>query len=426
MDTEMLVGLAQNFHDYCARFADLFGRKETRETFAGILAAMMTPGPRKNGWQLAQGAGDATPDVVHQFLTRAQWDADALRDRYMDLILERLGSQGALLFDETGFLKQGDHSVAVQRQYTGTAGKITNCQIAVFAAWVTPRAHVLIDRRLFVPDSWLRDEPRRQRAHIPDDLTHRTKGELAREILTHVLQQGATPRWVGGDAVYGDDEALRAAIAAAGLDYALAVSCTAQVWEKWPEVESAAVVNASKQVRGQRRRHDRVAPGQPSRVRVDALAAGWEAERWQELSCGEGSKGERAYLWGWQRVVEAHNGLPSREVLLLVRQALEDETDRAYFLCHGDPSLSVQQWVERVGTRWAIEQCFEEAKAQCGLDEYEVRRWESWHRHVTLSMVAHGFLALQRVWSEDWLEKKKRGGRGARGGASVGQQHAGA
>jgi len=407
MDLNTLTRMVTDLRDYCQSFHPVFGRREPRETFDAVVLGLITPAERKNGWQLAELAGDDTPDIIHRFFTSTKWEVDELLNLYQQRLLETFGRSGALIFDETGFPKKGSSSVGVQRQYSGTLGKIGNCQIGVFAAWITPYAHTLFDRRLFMPKDWLADPARRAKTHVPESLVHHSKPQLAAQMLEHALTQGAQPQWVGGDTIYGDDTALRQLVASHGLDYAFAVACKTQVWLHWPKVEEPEQVNATRTGRGQRLQKRRVVADEPRRVRVDEVARSWPQEHWQQLSCGAGSKGERLYYWGVAQVVEAHEHLPSRRSWLIVRQNGEDLTTRAYFLCYSPRELPLQVWLERVGTRWPIEQCFEEAKSLCGLDEYEVRTWPGWHRHITLSMVAHHFLAEQRLKLGQEQEVKK-------------------
>ena len=412
MELDEAAAVAEELHDFCARFHPLFGHDGPRATFEGVLRGLSLPSTeRKNGWYLAHAAGHATPHVLHSFLTRTLWCADAVVRTHQAFLLEQLGAHGALIFDDTGFLKKGTASVGVARQYTGTAGAVENCQIGVFAAFVTPHAHVLWDRRLFLPKAWAQDAPRCRDAHVPEGRGHQTKHALAAQMLEAALEAGMRPAWVGGDSAYGRCTRLRELAAARVGAYVFEVECKTQVWTAWPEVERACDAPSGP-------------PGAFARQTVEALAAQAEASAWARHSMGAGAKGERVEHWLALEVVEAQRlpssrDLPARASVLLVR-AHEDPKKRAYFLCHSAQARTTQEWVERIGTRWPIEQCFEEAKGEFGLDAYEVRRWEGWHRHVTLSMVAHGFMACARARALARADAKKKsaGGRPApRGGA---------
>ena len=415
MDLSIVADMAANLRDFTQQFHPYFSRREPRETFDGILLAMLLAPERKNGWELAQFAGKETPHSTHRFFTSTPWQADEVLRQYQRSMLERLGERSALVFDETGFLKKGDASVGVKRQYSGTAGRIENCQIGVFASYITAHAHILWDRRLFMPKDWIEDKLRRETAHVPDTLEHRSKPELAREMFEHALNIGMVPAWVGGDTIYGDDSRLRDAVAEAGCDYVFAVSQETMIWTQWPATLTAQERHEQKKDgRGRKPLQGCLAADAPERIKAVDLAKSWENSTWQELSAGDGSKGERTYKWAWCEVIEAYRGhsdrkMPSRRSLLLVRQKGEDPKTRAYYLCHSPTQeLSPQTWVERAGTRWPVEQCFEEAKQEFGLDEYEVRRWEGWHRHITLSMLAHGFVACERARVAAEMAKKKK------------------
>lgn len=415
MDLSIMADMAANLRDFTQQFHPYFSRREPRETFDGILLAMLLAPERKNGWELAQFAGKETPHSTHRFFTSTPWQADEVLHQYQRSMLETLGTKGALIFDETGFLKKGTASVGVKRQYSGTAGRTENCQVGVFAAYITAHVHILWDRRLFMPTEWIEDAQRRETAHVPTWVEHRTKSGLARDMFEHALTLGMTPSWVGGDPVYGDDTKLRDTIAAAGCDYVFAVAQTTKVWTEWPptltleEREEQRTSN-----RGRRPIRDCLAKDAPARIKICDLAQEWDESSWVEWSAGDGSKGERTYKWAWCEVIEARDEalnekMPSRRSLLLVRQKGDDPKTRAYYLCHSPTQEhSAQIWLARAATRWPIEQCFEEAKQEFGLDEYEVRRWEGWHRHITLSMLAHGFVACERARITAAEAKKKK------------------
>ena len=402
------ASLGEDLLSYCNHFHGEFGRSQARETFDAMLFGLLVAQGRKNTWQLTEATGMSGPDSLQRFLSTTRWDHDSMLATYQRFVLEKLGSSGALLFDETGFLKKGSSSVGVQHQYTGTAGRVANCQVGVFAAWLTPNAHVLFDRMLYFPVSWQDDHTRRARAHVPEHVRTVPKAKLAALMLDRALTTGARPQWVGGDCVYGDDTSLRKAVAAHGLDYVFAVSSTAQVWTQWPDVLTAQQRRTPGRS-GRPPRLSKVAPDTAARQRVDDLAQRIDPSQWQLLSIGEGTKGPRLFEWASLPVVEACDELPSRWSTLLIRRHPENHDDLSYYLCSSSSALSVSTLAERAGARWPIEQCFEEAKSLCGLDEYEVRSWVGWHRHITMSMMAHGFIAWQRAkWSEQEQKKTNR------------------
>ena len=312
---------------------------------------------------------------------RAAWESDNLRDQLRTYVYNTLGDPAAVLvIDETGFLKKGNGSVGVQRQYSGTAGRIENCQIGVFLAYSSPKGHTLLDRELYLPNSWTQDRERCRAADVPDEVSFATKPELAACMLWRTLDAGIPVAWVTGDTVYGSAQSLRVGLEVRKQAYALAVACKEQV------------------------------DSQGVRRRVDHLAADLGSEDWQELSAGTGSKGPCLFLWarieltapeisGWQR-------------WLLVRRSLGEgakPADMAYVLVFAPTGTSLEEMVGAFGSRWMAEQCFEEAKGEVGLDEYEVRSWQGWYRHITLSMLALAFLAALRANGEEYALKKSLG-----------------
>jgi len=317
---------------------------------------------RKNGWQLAEWMGEPAPHRMQHLLDRASWDADAARDRVRDYVLDALSSEASVLIvDETGFLKKGVHSVGVKRQYTGTAGRIENSQVGVFLCYASERGAALLDRELYLPEEWAVDSERCRAAAVPEGTEFATKPELARRMIERTLDAGAAVGWVAGDEVYGNNSTLRQWLEHRQLGYVLAVACDQRL--RWPD--------------GQQRRADAIAQHLPT------LA-------WERVSAGSGSKGERLYDWalvpGWQ-----HQGWSYG---LLIRRSLEDPSEYAYYRFYAPTSQANLQTLARVaGQRWRIEQAFQAAKGECGLDHYEVRHWQGWYRHITLAMLAYAVLA---------------------------------
>ncbi|MDX6320065.1 MAG: hypothetical protein QOD35_3465 [Nocardioidaceae bacterium] len=355
-------GWARGLDELAARLAPRFGRVEPRRRALAYLRGLLAPVGRKNGWQLAEAAGDATPDGMQDFLGRMRWDADAVRDDLRAYVVEHLGDPGAVLvLDETGFVKKGAKSVGVQRQYSGTAGRVENCQIGVFLGYASRHGHALIDRALYLPEGWAGDAARRARAGVPAGITFATKPELGRAMLERALDAGVPCVWVAGDSVYGADRALRRRIEArGGLGYVLAVT--------------------SGQRLGARR--------------VDDWAAGVPVGDWQRLSAGEGAKGPRLYDWAF--LPYRGGAPPGWGKGLLVRRKLDEPDELTFYLTLAPEGTDLATLVRVAGTRWTIESCFEAAKGEVGLDEYEVRSWTGWHRHVTLAMLAHAYLAVVR------------------------------
>ncbi|MEV6182906.1 IS701 family transposase [Streptomyces sp. NPDC052015] len=343
-----------------ARIAGRFRRVEPRAAARSYLLGLLSGVERKNCWQLAEQAGHTRPGPMQRLLRCARWDVDAVRDDLRAYAAEHLGTDGGVLaVDETGFLKKGRSSAGVQRQYTGTAGRIENAQVGVFLALATSRGRALIDRRLYLPEhSWSTDPERRNTAGIPETVQFATKPRLAEEMIAAALDAGIGASWVTGDEAYGQEPRLRAALEARGIGYVMAVACSMRV---------------------------RINHGRTS-VRADTVAGRLPATAWQRRSAGNGAKGPRYYDWAW-----IHIGTGSHRHLLIRRNRSTGEL--AFYLCWSPTEVPMSELVRVAGVRWSIEECFQAAKSQVGLDHYQVRHWTSWHRHITLAMLALAFLS---------------------------------
>ena len=358
----------RSFAELMDRISPRFTRYEPRRRAGSLLLGLMSGLDRKNCWTIAEARGDVTPDGLQHLLARAVWDADAVRDDLRGYVVDHFGDPGAVLVvDETGDVKKGVQSVGVQRQYTGTAGRIENAQVAVFLTYAAPRGHALIDRALYLPKSWTADPDRCAAAGIPADTGFATKPALATAMITAAVQAGTPASWVAGDEVYGADPRLRAAGRQAGLGYVL-------------------------QVAANRRIHTAGGP-----VRVDEFANQVPARAWQKASAGAGSKGERIYSWAWAAIEAEHADGETPTVAgqhhLLIRR--NDKTgELAYHRCYSPARVPLMALVKVAGQRWRIEESFQAAKGLTGLDQHQVRRWKSWHRWATLAMLAHAFLAV--------------------------------
>jgi SRSO17 transposase len=342
-----------------------FARSEPRRRAVGYVRGLLSGTERKNGWQLAEHLGDPTPDGVQHLLARADWDADAVRDDLLGYAGEHLGHpDGVLVVDETGFLKKGTKSCGVARQYSGTAGRIENCQVGVFLGYATKKGRALVDRALYLPKEWANNAERRDEAGVPEEVEFATKIVLARRMIDRAVTAGLRARWVTADAVYGSDYHFRTAVEGHGLGYVVGVRTDFAVWAGFRQ------------------------------VRVGTLLAGIPADAWHRLSCGDGAKGPRVYDWALSRTNSPEPDEYARWVL--IRRSVSDPTDVAYFACGGPPATTLNELVRVAGARWAVEDLFELAKGDCGLDEYEVRGWTGWHRHITLSLFALAVVAVIR------------------------------
>ena len=316
---------------------------------------------RKTSWSLAEHAGEVRPDGMQRLFTTARWDQDAVRDDLRGYVAAAIGSPGGVLIgDGTGFEKGGARSAGVQRQYTGTAGKITHCQLGVFLAYASPKGRALVDRELYLPRSWTGDQKRLAAAGVPEGTGFRTKPQLLQLMIERATAAGIPFGWVTADEAYGDNGPLRACLEERGIAYVLAVACA--------HVLATAA----------------------GRHRADALAARLPRRAWQRLSCGGGAKGERRYDW-------ALVASSRPEISLLVRRSISRPSELAFYLCHTPQPAPLRRLVQVAGARWAVEECFQAAKNETGLDHYQVRRYESWYRYVTLAMLALAFLAVTRT-----------------------------
>lgn len=379
-DTELaeVAAWAEGIEAVHARIAGRFRRTEPRWRVLDYLKGLVSPVERKNGWQLAEQAGDLTPDGVQRLLASYDWDADLVRDDLRDYVVEHLGdSQGVLVIDETGFIKKGTKSVGVKRQYSGTAGRIENCQIGVFLAYASPDGRAFLDWELYLPQEWAEDRARRQEAGVPEEVSFQTKPQLAKAMLQRALEGGVPASWVTGDEVYGSDRRLRLWLEQLEMPHVLAIKSNEPLWLGTD--------------RG------------PAQVR----AAQVPLEDWVRLSAGDGAKGPRWY--DWTRVSIRPWKAPGKGYWLLVRRSIAKPDELAYYVCFGGVETTLEELVGVAGTRWAIEEGFEEAKGQVGLDQYQVRRWVGWYRHITLVLLAHAFLAVTRCQAANQSGASKKG-----------------
>jgi SRSO17 transposase len=369
---------AEGLEAMAERIRGRFPRSEPRTRALAYLRGLISPVERKNGWQLAEEAGDATPYGVQHLLGRAEWSADEVRDDLRSYVVEHLGTESAVLVvDETGFLKKGTRSAGVQRQYSGTAGRIENCQIGVFLAYATDEARTLIDRELYLPQEWTEEAERRGEAGVPEEAKFSTKPQLARMMIERAVKAGVPFRWVTGDEVYGNNRRLRLWLEEKDIFHVMAVGVDQHVWFGMKQQRIKSIIG---------------------KIPEDA---------WQLLSCGSGAKGERVYQWALAPLLSI--SLEERQRWLLVRRKVDEPAEMAFYLVFASTETTLEEMVRVAGTRWAIEECFETAKGEVGLDQYEVRSWHGWYRHITLAMLAHAYLTVTRAVAARRAAKGKGG-----------------
>jgi SRSO17 transposase len=348
-----------------SRIAARFRRREVRQRVGRYLAGLLERVERKNGWQLAEQIGEAGPQGVQRLLNAAIWDADAVRDDLRGYVVEHLSDEaGVLVVDETGFVKKGQKSVGVQRQYSGTAGRIENCQVGVFLAYASARGRAFLDRELYLPEAWAVDAERRQEAGVPETVVFRTKPELARQMLARAFAAPVPAQWVTGDTVYGDDGRFRNWLEEQGQPYVLAVSSSHPIWQDGQQAAANTIIAALPEA------------------------------AWTTLSAGDGSQGPRWYDWAWVQLAVANAA--GRASWLLARRSRSDPSECAYYRAFGPETTALPELVGVAGRRWVIEESFERAKGQVGLDQYEIRRWCAWYRHITLALLVHAYLEITR------------------------------
>ena len=389
VNRKMVRSWTEEFDAVGERIAPRFARSEVRERTQDYLRGLLSGAERKNGWQLAEVAGNATPYGIQHLLGRANWDADDLRDDLRGYVTERLGDEedAVLVVDETGFLKKGKGSVGVKRQYSGTAGRVENCQVGVFLAYASERGQAFIDRELYLPEEWAEDGERREQAGVPERIEMRTKPELAKQMLGRALEAGVKAAWVVADSVYGDTRRLGMFLEENEQPYVLAVSGKAHVWAGFYQHRVSAVLDALRQ-------------GDPA---LEEVGAGG----WRRISAGEGSKGLR--LYDWLRLPLNPPMQEGFERWLLVRRSIEDPEELTAYTVFAPEGTTLEKLARVAGSRWRVEIGFEEAKGEVGLSHYEVRSWHGWYRHITLALFAHAFLAAMRAEGIDIEASQEKG-----------------
>jgi SRSO17 transposase len=374
-----IVGWSKALGELHRRIGHRFARSEARERVKRYLFGLLGRVERKNGWQIAEAIGERDPQGVQRLLNSARWDADAVRDDLREYVVEHLGDEqtGVLILDETGFLKKGLKSVGVARQYTGTAGDTVNCQVAAFLAYASEKGAAFVDRTLYLPRSWTGDRVRRAEAGVPADLAFRNKIELAEEMLERAFAADVPARWVLADSFYGRSHAFRVWLEERGRPYAVMV----------PKTNAVPLGGRKKKIE----------------QHVERLPE----SAFSEVRPARDGSGRRP--WEWACVELAPDPEKGMRRWLLVRRSTDDPNDLGFYQTYGPEGTPIEELVRVCQERWAVEECFAEAKGEVGLNHYEVRRWDSWHRHVTLCLLAHAFLVVVRSSLEREEGPGKRG-----------------
>ncbi len=410
MDVQALRQLKPELDLFLGRYAPLFGRDEAQDHAHRFVQGLLLGGDRRSVENIAEAIDGCVVRSLQKFIAQSPWAADAVLQELQGHVVEVLGDADATLnVDETGFPKKGTKSVGVKRQYAGCLGRTDNCQIGVCVNYRSTAGHTLIDRRLFLPEEWAADGPRREEAGVPKAVVFRTKPELALEMVQQALARGLPFRWVTADSVYGDSPTFVQGVRGLGQWYVVDTSADARVWLTEPEVIPAG----TKGPRGRASTQPRVAT-KPERV--DEVVARLPAKAWKRVVVAEGSQGPRVYeyacLWVWF----SEEGLPSGRERLLVRRSLGQQAEVKCHRSNAPAEVPLERLAQVRGGHWSVEQSFQAAKGECGLDEYETRGWVGWHHHTALSLLTLWFLVLQRRR----LGGKRAADDGARGPSPAG------
>jgi SRSO17 transposase len=370
---------SKGFEELHRRIGHRFCRSEARERVRRYLLGLLGRVERKNGWQLAEAIGERDPQGVQRLLNSARWDANEVRNDLREYVVEHLAEKasGVLIVDETGFLKKGQKSVGVARQYTGTAGDTVNCQVGVFLAYSSGKGAAFLDRALYLPRAWTNVPARRAEAGVPEELVFKNKVELAEEMLQRAFEAGVPARWVLADSFYGRSHAFRAWLEERGRPYAVMV----------PKSNAVPLGGRKK--------------------KINRLVERLPEEAFSEVSPARYSGGRRP--WEWACLDLAPDSEKGMRRWLLVRRSTDDPEDLGFYQAYGAGETTVEELVGVCQERWAVEECFAEAKGEVGMDHYEVRKWEAWHRHITLCLLAHAFLVVTRCAAVEGEGSPKKG-----------------
>ena len=398
MNLEEFERVAASFAAFHQEFAPLFGRTEARERSEQYLRGLLVQQTdRRNAENLAEVIVGATPRALQRFLTEAPWDDELVIDRLQRYVGQRLHQpDGVFILDDTGFAKQGQQSVGVTRQYSGTLGKVGNCQVGVFLAYVSAQGHALVDKALYLPAAWTADRPRCRAAGVPEAVGYHSKAELGLALLRRAQQAGhLTATWVTGDSGYGEVPTLRDTLDAGGWRYVLEVPSITPVFTQAAQVTVPAWAG-----RGRKPTQPQLVAGAPRPQTVQALAASLASAEWHTLTVAEGAQGPRSHQFAAWRVWESRDGLLGRAGWLLLRRDL-DGSETKYYLANAPADTPLLRLAQVGAMRWPVETEFQTEKGETGLDEYEVRTWLGWHHHITMALLAGAFLlSLQQEWGE--------------------------
>jgi SRSO17 transposase len=385
-------GFIEELWEFQSAFHDCFARSEPRAHFFDYMVGQLSPLERKSIEPIALHVEGGTIRGLQRFISDVHWDEEQMLWNYHQLVADEVGEpDGVLMFDETGFVKKGTHSVGVARQYCGTLGKVENCQVGVFAAYASRHGYALVDKRLFLPEAWFTDAyaTRRTKGNVPDALPFQSKPQLAAAMLQAIAHEGLLPfKYIVADCLYGNSpDFLDAIDACLGVTALVAIPAETRCWLQAPQTTDKTYT-----YKGAVRSKRVVVGAAQEPCTVAALAARLPASSWYRRTVSEGTKGPIEYAFARQRVTLCKEGLPERTVWLVIKRTVGADPSYAYAISNAPVSTPLRTFVWLSGLRWAVEQCFEEGKTELGMDHYEVRKYPGWHHHMLTSMLAHFFL----------------------------------
>jgi SRSO17 transposase len=397
IDKEDIPQFMEEFKGFHAQYAECFSREEPRGNFYQYMAGQMSQLERKSIEPIALNVESAKVRAMQHFLSDIDWDEEQMLSRYHDMFVEDLGdTAGVLIFDESGFVKKGNDSVGVSRQYCGNVGKVENCQVGVYAAYASRHGYGFLDNRLFIPEKWFSEDYalRRGKCRLTSDISFKTKPQLAVEMLEKIVDEGKIPfRYVVADSIYGNSpEFLDAIEKVVNVTYFIALPRDTLCW-----LQNPTILEKSYRYGGEKRTKKIIAETETKPVAFEKIAKGTNDYFWYRRAVSEGTKGPITYEFMKRRVVLCKEGQPDRKVWLIVRRTIGDKATYSYFISNAGRSTHLKTFVWLSGVRWAIEQCFEEAKSDLGMDHYEVRKFPGWRHHMLTCMLAHFFLWHMRI-----------------------------
>jgi len=388
-DVESFMDQLRCFH---GEFRDCFQRSETRENVFRYMAGQFSELERKSIEPIALAVEDGQVRSMQRAISDAVWEEDKLLFKYRSIVNDDMGdANGVLIFDESGFIKKGEDSAGVHRQYCGSIGKVDNCQVGVFAAYASPHGYAFVDKRLFVPEEWFSEDykHRREKCKFPDDLTFRTKPQLASEMLAKIHEeQTLLYKYIVADSIYGHSPAFIEVVEK--LDdkiYMVSVAADTQCWLKAP-----VMMTKKYKYKGKERSKTILEDPTKTPVTVHQIASSLNDYFWYRRKVSEGTKGPIEYEFSKRRVILSKDGLPLKTVWLVIRRTIEKTPSYSFFVSNAPEDTRLSTFVWLSGIRWAVEQCFEEGKTELGMDHYEVRKYPGWNHHMLMVMLAHFFL----------------------------------